>query len=83
VDGGEILVLSEPVPVELNNSIEELREDKKLRKQVVSEHQTRLKENGDWVIFPLTIQMISEGRFGISEKGVCLDGKPAPNGYQL
>lgn len=83
VDGGEILVLSEPVPVELDVSLDELREDKKLRKTVVSEHQTRLKEKGDWVIFPMTIQMIAEGRFGISEDGVCLDGKLAPNGYQL
>ena len=83
VDGGEILVLSAPVPVNLDVSLDELREDKKLRKKVVSEHQTVLKENGDWVVFPLTIQMISDGRFGIGENGVCLDGKPAPMGFQL
>lgn len=83
VDGGEILVLSKPVPVRLDVSLVKLKEDKKLRKAVISEHQTRLKENGDWIVFPMTIQMISEGRFGISEKGVCLDGKLAPTGYQL
>ncbi len=83
VDGGEILVLSTPVPVTLDVSLDELREDKKLRKKVVSDHQTLLKENGDWVVFPLTIQMISEGRFAIGEEGVCLDGKPAPKGLQL
>jgi phosphoribosylglycinamide formyltransferase 1 len=83
VDGGEILVLSAPIPVKLDVSLDDLREDKKLRKQVVSEHQTRLKENGDWVVFPLTIQMISEGRFAIGEEGVYLDGKPAPKGFQL
>ena len=83
VDGGEILVLSAPVPVTLDVSLDELSEDKKLRKKVVSEHQTILKENGDWVIFPLTIQMISEGRFAIGEEGVCLDGDPAPKGFQL
>ena len=64
-------------------SLDELREDKKLRKKVVSEHQTVLKENGDWVVFSLTIQMISEGRFAIGENGVCLDGIPAPMGFQL
>lgn len=83
VDGGEILVLSKPLPVELDVFLDELREDKKLRKEVVSAHQTRLKEKGDWVVFPLTIQMISEGRFAIGEKGVCLDGEPAPKGLQL
>lgn len=83
VDGGEILLLSEPVPVKLDVSLDELKKDKKLRKQVVSEHQTRLKERGDWVVFPMTIQMISEGRFGIGPEGVCLNGKPAPTGYQL
>lgn len=83
VDGGEILVLSKPVPVELSVSIDELRENKKLRKQVVSGHQTRLKEQGDWVVFPLTIQMIAEGRFAVGPDGVCLDGKPAPKGFQL
>lgn len=83
VDGGEILVLSEPVPVNLDVSLEELSKNKKLRKKVVFNHQTILKEKGDWVIFPLTIQMISEGRFGISENGICLDGKPIPKGYQL
>lgn len=83
VDGGEILVLSAPVPVELAVKLDELREDNKLRKKMVSEHQTRLKEKGDWVVFPLTIQMISEGRFSIGENGVCLDGEPTPNGFQL
>lgn len=83
VDGGEILVLSAPVSVKVDASLEELREDKKLMKTVVSEHQTLLKEKGDWVVFPLTIQMISKGRFAIGENGVCLDGKPAPKGFQL
>jgi hypothetical protein len=63
--------------------LDDLREDKKLLKQVVSEHQTKLKEQGDWIVFPLTIQMISEGRFAVGPEGVCLDGEPAPKGYQL
>jgi folate-dependent phosphoribosylglycinamide formyltransferase PurN len=83
VDGGEILVLSKPMPVKIDVSLEVLKADKKLRKKIVSSHQARLKEQGDWVIFPMTIQMISEGRFAICKNGVCLDEKLTPNGYQL
>ncbi len=83
VDHGEILVVSEPVPVELTVSLQELEEDKTLRKEVVSMYQDKLKEHGDWVIYPLTIQMISEGRFSLSPDGVYLDGEPAPKGFLL
>lgn len=83
VDGGEILVISAPVPVQLDVPLERLAEDKKLRKAVVSDHQTRLKEEGDWIILPMTVQMISEGRFALGDDGVYLDGKPVLYGYRL
>ena len=83
VDGGEMLVISAPVPVQLNVPLEKLTDDKKLTKAVVSEHQTRLKEKGDWVVLPMTVHMISEGRFALGAEGVYLDGKPVPNGYRL
>ena len=83
VDGGEILVISAPVPVMLDVPLETLADDKKLMKSIVSEHQTRLKEQGDWVVLPMTVQMISEGRFAIEDDGVYLDGKPVPCGYRL
>jgi folate-dependent phosphoribosylglycinamide formyltransferase PurN len=83
VDGGEMLVISAPVPVQLDVPLERLAKDKKLRKAVVSDHQTRLKEEGDWIILPMTVQMISEGRFAIGDDGVYLDGKPVPYGYRL
>ncbi len=86
VDHGEILVVSEPVPVSLPERavLEELARDKKLLRAIVGEHQERLKERGDWVIFPLTIQMISEGRFALDGDGsVYVDGAPAPRGYRL
>jgi len=83
VDHGEILIISAPIKIELNISLEELKRDKALRKRVVSRYQELLKENGDWVIYPLTIQMISEGRFALGREGVYLDGKPVPNGYRL
>ena len=83
VDGGEMLVISAPVPVKLDVSIAKLAEDKKLRKVIVSEHQTKLKEAGDWIVLPMTVQMISEGRFSLGENGVYLDGKPVPFGCRL
>ncbi len=83
VDGGEILVISAPVPVQLDVPLERLAEDKKLRKAVVSDHQTRLKEEGDWIILPMTVQMISEGRFALGDDGVYLDRKPVLYGYRL
>ena len=53
-----------------------LREDKELLKTVVEEHQDRLKRMGDWEIYPLTVQMIGEGRFALGDGKVYLDGKP-------
>jgi folate-dependent phosphoribosylglycinamide formyltransferase PurN len=83
VDHGEILLISKPVKIELNLSIKELEEDKKLRNKVVSEYQSQLKEQGDWEIFPMTIQRISNGRFGLGPNGVYLDGKPIPEGFRI
>lgn len=83
VDHGEILVISKPVPVNLSNTIQELEVDKKLRKETVSGYQDMLKKRGDWVIYPLTIQMIAQGRFALGPDGVYLDGEPVPKGYML
>lgn len=85
VDHGEILVISESVPVNLplGISIEDLRNDKKLLNNIVDECQTQLKENGDWKIFPLSIQMIAEGRFALEKGAVYLDGVRVPSGYRL
>ena len=85
VDHGEVLVLSEPLPVVLPEGVSlAALEDRRLRNRIVDEHQERLKERGDWVIFPLTLQMISEGRFALDEAGgVYLDGEPIPRGFRL
>ena len=67
VDHGEILLISEPVPIILppKVTIEDLKNDKKLLNRIVDDHKTQLKEQGDWQIFPATIQMIAEGRFAL------------------
>lgn len=83
VDQGEILLISEPVKIDPRLSIMGLAEDKELRRKTVSEYQNKLKERGDWVIYPLTIQMIAEGRFALGAEGVYLDGEPVPNGHRL
>jgi len=86
VDYGEVLVVSEPLPVTLPKGLdlEALARDKGLLEKVVDEHQDRLKERGDWVIYPLTIQMIAEGRFALDGGGnVFLDGELRPNGLRL
>ena len=86
VDHGEILVISEPVPVVLPEGVDVsvLGQDRGLLGRVVDEHQDRLKEVGDWVIYPLTIQMIAEGRFALDGGGgVYLDGVKTAHGLRL
>lgn len=61
VDCGEILLISDGISVSIPDSLSE--------QEIVNLNQNRLKENGDWKIFPLTLQYIAEGRFGIDEKG--------------
>ncbi len=52
-------------------------------KKIAARHQDWLKEVGDWVILPQTVDAISRGRV-ILENGVALFGcTPAPNGYRL
>ncbi len=86
VDRGEILVLSEPLSVELPDGVEVglLERDEELLERIVDEHQDRLKEMGDWVIYPLTLQMIAEGRFALDGEGsVYLDRELLPKGLRL
>jgi folate-dependent phosphoribosylglycinamide formyltransferase PurN len=86
VDYGEILIISEPVPVKIPKNIElsDLTRDKKLLRKIVDEHQDLLKERGDWIIFPMTIQLIAEGRFAFDKEGIVhFDGNPIPQGLTL
>jgi folate-dependent phosphoribosylglycinamide formyltransferase PurN len=85
IDNGELLVISKPVPVILpiGVTLNRLREDRELLTVVVEEHQDRLKREGDWVVYPLTVQMIAEGRFSLENGMIYLDSKPAPGGLRL
>ncbi|MBM3292093.1 hypothetical protein FJY84_05395 [Candidatus Bathyarchaeota archaeon] len=85
VDHGEILIISKPVKIELDNgiNIKKLKESKQLLNEVVEQYQSKLKENGDWIILPLSAQMIGEGRFSLAKGLVYLDGKPTSHGLRL
>lgn len=81
VDTGPLLMVSDPLPVDLPAPLEELKKDPARLRRVADEHQERLKEKGDWVIFPLTIDLMAQGRLSIDEQGIAhLDGRPYPAG---
>jgi folate-dependent phosphoribosylglycinamide formyltransferase PurN len=83
VDTGPLLMVSDPLSVNLPEVPEILVEDKQNFLNVVDEHQERLKEAGDWKIFPLTIEMIARGRFALDDDNrVYVDGQPVPEGFR-
>jgi folate-dependent phosphoribosylglycinamide formyltransferase PurN len=83
VDTGPLLMVSEPIAVDLPDILEKLVDQPERLHSVVREHQARLKEAGDWKIFPRTIELIARGRFALDEKNrVYVDGHPVPEGYR-
>lgn len=83
VDTGPLLMVSDPVEVELPEPLDVLTADKEKLLRVAEEHQQRLKAVGDWVIFPETLEMIARGRFALDEENrVYVDGTPFPGGYR-
>jgi len=84
VDTGPLLMVSDPLPVELPEPLGDLTKNNKRYLEVVGEHQERLKEVGDWKIFPRTVEMIARGRFALDQEGcVYVDGQPVPEGYRM
>jgi len=82
VDYGKILMISSPLQVELPAGFNP--EDKIQVKKVSDKHQNRLKEIGDWVIFPRTLELIARGRFSKDELGnLYFDNKLIPNGLRI
>ncbi|MBU1273991.1 MAG: formyl transferase [Proteobacteria bacterium] len=83
VDSGPLLMVSDPVPINLPAPLEELKADTERLRQVADEHQERLKQAGDWVVFPATLELIAQGRLGLTDDGVAtLDGQPRPGGVR-
>jgi len=84
VDTGPLLVVSNPLKIELPIPLSDLFKNRPVYEKVIDKHQSRLKEIGDWKIFPLTVEMIAQGRFSLdSSNNVYVDGKPQPRGYRL
>lgn len=83
VDTGPLLMVSGPLKVELPEPLDQLMDKKEELLRIVDAHQERLKEVGDWKIFPRTVEMIAEGRFAFDEHNrLYVDGSPAPHGYR-
>ncbi len=82
VDYGNILMISQPLKVELGDNFDP--NDKAIVKKVEYENQERLKKAGDWIIFPKALQYIAEGRYSKDKTGhLYFDEKPIPDGLKL
>lgn len=82
VDYGRILIISPPVPVEIPAGAD--LSNPETAKKVAAENQDRLKEKGDWIIFPQTLEYLAEGRFAADGQGLLhFDGKPIPKGLRI
>jgi len=84
VDTGPLLMVSAPLEVALPDSLEGLKADPERLQRVADEHQERLKEIGDWVIFPRTVEMIALGRFSLDTKNrVYADSSLVEDGFRI
>jgi folate-dependent phosphoribosylglycinamide formyltransferase PurN len=82
VDGGRLLMISEPVEVRLPPGVD--LADPATLSEAEADNQERLKRAGDWVIFPLTLHYLAEGRYSVGEHGrLFFDGEPVPHGVRL
>jgi folate-dependent phosphoribosylglycinamide formyltransferase PurN len=83
VDTGPLLMVSDPLYVKLPEPLKPLLKDRERLNQVAQEHQQRLKEIGDWKIFPITLEMIARGRFALDQDNrVYVDDQPLPDGFR-
>jgi folate-dependent phosphoribosylglycinamide formyltransferase PurN len=83
VDTGPLLMVSDPLDVILPEPLDSLKKYPERLKEIAAQNQERLKQVGDWEIFPLTIEMIARGRFALDENNkVYVDGEPALNGTE-
>jgi len=73
VDGGELLMVSAPVQVQLPDGVGPGKpawpEHRDHWNRIASEHQERLKGVGDWEILPKTLEWLARGRYSIDEEG--------------
>lgn len=83
VDSGPLLMVSGALPVTLPSPLSDLEKFPEILNDIIDAHQERLKEAGDWKIFPRTIELISRGRFALDPQGrVYVDGVYMPDGFR-
>ena len=77
VDCGPILMVSEPLQVNYPISHD-------IIDRMADHYQDALKETGDWMIFPMTLEFIAKGRYARDERGnLYFDNQPIPQGVRL
>ena len=82
VDGGRLLAISHPIPIELPEGFDST--NREMLDNVSDANQERLKTKGDWIVFPMTLEYLADGRLGYDENGtIHFDGKPIPEGLRL
>lgn len=82
VDYGGILMISPPLPVTLPEAFDE--NDKEQVRAVSEQHQDKLKEVGDWMVFPKTLEYLADGRFSQDEEGnLYFDNEAIPRGLRV
>ncbi len=86
VDGGEILVVSNPCKVEGLDNI--ACSDEKLLKEFASKHQDKQKKECDWPAYRTAVRLIAQGKFSLGEgldgqRKVYFEDSHIPNGYEL
>jgi len=82
VDYGRILMISAPLVVNLPKGVDFNNKDQV--NLISDDHQNRLKEIGDGVIFPRTLEHLADGRYSQDEQGsLYFDNKPIPQGMRL
>ena len=83
VDGGPLLIISTPLEVKLPSDVmlDELKREKNedLLNKIADSHQDKLKQIGDWVIFPKVLEFLAQGLVEKDEKKIIyIKGSPAP-----
>lgn len=87
LDSGRVLMVSSPLEVSLgrfNSTSPTSLTSKEHAELMVNTHQNRLKEIGDWIIFPKTLEYLAQGRYAQDEQGnLYFDNRFIPNGIRL
>jgi len=80
VDQGPIIMISKPIKIIIPKD-KDIKTD---LDEIADLNQDRLKEQGDWVIFPKTIELIAQGKIKQDSKGIIYYKKRLiPNGIRL